>query len=700
MIVNPFVVFGAGGLLTMLMGGLVLRSLWKRRFLQNHVSLMEEMVNASDQGFLFFDSEGFFQIANKNARKFLPFLNDFEREDEVLTLEDVLIYLHDHAVECDQSLRNTIGRSAQSSGFEGFREVIRWKADRICLVEGRKVQSGGTVFFLSDVSTEKKREDRFIRLYQTNYELLHAVEAATSGIIITNPNIEGHTVVFVNGAFCDIADIQKTEIIGETITALYKRLGKTEYIETIEQAFKENRFEDIEIKFDNAQKGAGKNRWFDLVISPVRNPGDQLDLFIWIFTETTALKLREAEFLKAQKLEALGQISAGVAHDFNNILSIIGGYAQLTRQHLDTPETVEAYLEKILTASNRGAALTRKMLTFGRHKIIESTVIDLVETLRQQEALLRPLLDASIDFEILAKDSDVFIEGTEDYISQILMNLCLNARDAMKGGGAIVVEIQKCRTDSLPESLPPEAGDAKFARISVSDTGMGMDKVTREKIFDPFFTTKEQGKGTGLGMSVVYGLVQQMKGTIDVVSSAAKGTKISIDLPLSPKEPDKKVSGSLDDMKTLSLKGYTALIAEDEPDLLLLVASLLENLGMNVIRAKDGHQALVEQEDYTGDIDVLLTDVVMPGLNGVRLAELLQSLRPETKVIFMSGYPASGDMARVELPAQACFIAKPVKCETLVQIIYSSLTGQKDHSQMVSSGVGVPRWQTGEVLAK
>jgi CheY-like chemotaxis protein len=201
-----------------------------------------------------------------------------------------------------------------------------------------------------------------------------------------------------------------------------------------------------------------------------------------------------------------------------------------------------------------------------------------------------------------------------------------------------------------------------------------MEKEVVERIFDPFFTTKEQGKGTGLGLSMVYGLVKQAGGVIDVESVLGEGTSITVYLPLTDKPP-KRLSGSAETPDSIRFDGYTALVAEDEPDLLLLVSSALEELGMEVLSACDGREALVLQDEYEGVIDLLLTDVVMPELNGVDLAEFVQEFRPETHVIFMSGYPDKGQVARVSIPENAVFAAKPIRHDDLAGLVYSKLKG-------------------------
>ncbi|MCB1840173.1 MAG: response regulator, partial [Alphaproteobacteria bacterium] len=251
------------------------------------------------------------------------------------------------------------------------------------------------------------------------------------------------------------------------------------------------------------------------------------------------------------------------------------------------------------------------------------------------------------------------------------------ARDAMPNGGTLSVGLQSSGRSELPEKLRDRLPDKRFACLSVSDTGLGMDQKTIEKIFDPFFTTKPQGKGTGLGLSIVYGLVQEMGGGVHVDSCRGDGTTFRVYLPLSEAPVSKALSRHDGDPSSIKLKGYTILVAEDEPDLLQIVCEMLEQMEATVIPASNGNDALVRQDEYEGDIDILLTDVVMPELNGVKLASLLTSLRPSTKVVFMSGYPGRGDMAPIEVPENVIFIPKPIDYAVLASTLHDLLQGEK-----------------------
>ncbi|HEU4839232.1 MAG TPA: ATP-binding protein [Micavibrio sp.] len=401
---------------------------------------------------------------------------------------------------------------------------------------------------------------------------------------------------------------------------------------------------------DHEAKRDGRVTWYRLHFIPYSR---RRNYCLIVIEDTTEHKIREGQCFQAQRLEALGQLAGGVAHDFNNILSIIDGYARMGKKAAAGGNSPFDHFERIMQSVQRGSALTNRLLTFGRHIAVKDKVIDLGQLIRDQESLLRPLIDASITLSVTV-EPDVFVTAPPDNICQILLNLCINARDAMPEGGRLSVECGKTRNAR--------------AFLRIADTGEGIPQEIRARIFDPFFTTKMQGKGTGLGLSVVYGLVKDMQGEIDVASKSREGASFTITLPLSEKGPPvQKITE--DENGNVHLEGFTALIAEDEPALLDLVSGMVEDMGARVLRASNGNEALMIQDEYHGDIDFLLTDVVMPELNGVKLAELFESVRPESRVMFMSGYPESGQMARVSLPESAFFMSKPVDFYKLAQTL-------------------------------
>ncbi len=400
---------------------------------------------------------------------------------------------------------------------------------------------------------------------------------------------------------------------------------------------------------DFENKKGDSPRWYRMTFIPC---GGDRPFCILMIEDRTEQTIMEGQFFQAQRLESLGQLAGGVAHDFNNILSIIDGYARMASKMVHGNTQALDYIDKIKNAVQRGSSLTEKLLTFGRHRYLKDCVIDLGVLVKEQEPLLSSLLDASIALTMHCEE-ETYVKISPDNISQILLNLCINARDAMPDGGRL--DICVCKTDN------------KKASLLVCDTGTGMPPDICAKIFDPFFTTKEPGKGTGLGLSMVYGLVQDMKGEISVDSKCGSGTGFSITLPLCDGRatiPDDDYG--VDDFK---LDGLTALIAEDEKDLLDLVSGIMEEMGATVLKACNGLEALKLEKEYDGNIDFLITDVVMPELNGVKLAEQFQQDRPDCKIMFMSGYPAKGQLARVTLPHNIPFLPKPVDCQKIARII-------------------------------
>lgn len=501
------------------------------------------------------------------------------------------------------------------------------------------------------------------------------------GIMVCAPVDNGYRIIHANQAASSLLSCAPGELEGQMFEAcLADHVEDTQLRQSILRAVRTRKNQTIQL--ENHDDGIVS--WLSLSLIPLEN------FFLCRIDNICNQKINEMRMAEAHKLEALGQLAGGVAHDFNNILSIIDGYARIAAKETGMPPPVTDYLDKIRQSVRRGASLTKQLLAFGRKNTAPESNVDLGALVSDHEGLLGPLLDASIRLHINA-DEGVNIGAAPDLIGQILMNLILNSRDAMPGGGDIYVDVVALR------QIQPKNAQTKgdYACLRVRDTGTGMDKVTQRRIFDPFFTTKEQGKGTGLGLSMVYGLVQQMKGVIDIESAPGKGTTMSLFFPLdiaNTSAPPPEIDFPDEDEEPLRLDGYTALVAEDEPDLLRLVASMLSDMGMTVLTAANGNEALARQEGYEGHIDFLVTDVVMPEMSGVRLSELFTSLRPDSKTVYISGYPAAGNMARIELPQGALLLPKPVAYERLAQILGRMTQGSMQTGLSRMAG----EWHPGE----
>lgn len=350
--------------------------------------------------------------------------------------------------------------------------------------------------------------------------------------------------------------------------------------------------------------------------------------------------------LQAQKLEALGQFAGGIAHDFNNILSIIEGYAGIAEKDLAAGRLSSDLLKKIMAAAQRGAGLTRQLLAFSRQKVGVDERLDLVRELREMQVMLKPLLGAAVMLNMSLHDAPVWIWACRDHLTQIVLNLALNARDAMPQGGVLSI------------ACAPH-------RLTVADNGAGIADDILPRIFDPFFSTKALGRGTGLGLSVVHGIAEQMGARIAVATMRGQGTRFDIDF--SPADSIDIPVAVQQRAGLPSLKDRTILLAEDEPELRDVLGIIFAGMEMKVLEASNANQALDLQRRHAGGIDFLLTDIVMPGMDGVALAQQFRAERSETNIIYMSGYPA------VAVPPGADFIQKPLSADMVRAVLQRAL---------------------------
>lgn len=375
--------------------------------------------------------------------------------------------------------------------------------------------------------------------------------------------------------------------------------------------------------------------------------------------------------LQSQKLEALGLFAGGIAHDFNNILSIIEGYTHIAIKQLKEGTLTPDQLKKIILSTQRGAGLTRQLLAFGRQKIDLEERVNIVEILRQQHILMKPLLGGAISVYMMLPEEAVWVKASTDQMSQVIMNIAINARDAMPDGGELAIICGPCIRNLVPKELQRNNPNVNFVKVSLIDSGGGIDPSTMPRIFDPFFTTKSVSRGTGLGLSVVHGIIKQIGGDIVVQSKPEEGTCFDLYIPMTA-PPERSVQ--VPELKTHdALSGKTILVAEDEPELRDVLVTMLDGMEMKVLSASNGNQALLVQEEYDGEIDFLLTDVVMPEMNGVRLGELFQALRPQSDIVYMSGYPFVDINGKTSIPDGAAFIDKPLQEERIRKVLERAL---------------------------
>ncbi len=415
--------------------------------------------------------------------------------------------------------------------------------------------------------------------------------------------------------------------------------------------------------FDERQRPNGD--WVQVRHFPMPGGG-----YVGLFTDVTEQKRLEMQLLQSQKMDALGQLAGGIAHEFNNILSVIGGYASMAQGMVDPDGPVPGYLSKISAGVQRAAALTRELLTFSRRKPVQARTVDLAAVVRGQEFLLNPLLGETIELLFMLPEEPVWVSIDPDMAAQVLVNLAINARDAMPRGGPLAVMLQTSGGAGRP---PPELPGGRYCVLTVADRGTGMPDEVKSRIFEPFFTTKPPGQGTGLGLAMVYGVVKQAGGTITVDSRPGSGTTMRIWLPEAEAPAEPIAAAPVQAAKAPTDRPATILVVEDEPDLLELVRDTLLGAGYTVRTAADGVEALERFEE--GGIDLLLTDLVMPELGGARLAQLVTELDPAVRVLFMTGYPSRGQYASSDLPRDAVVLAKPIDLATLRTAVAQALAG-------------------------
>jgi PAS domain S-box-containing protein len=402
------------------------------------------------------------------------------------------------------------------------------------------------------------------------------------------------------------------------------------------------------------------------------------DLDFIVLTDITQRKQAEAEWKKlqdqltqARKMESVGRLAGGVAHDYNNMLSVITGYAELALDKVNPGEPLHEDLTEILTAARRSADITRQLLAFARQQTIAPKIIDLNQTIQYMLNMLKRLMGEDIKLTWLPGPGLGKIKIDPSQIDQILVNLCVNARDAVTGVGRITIETRPVRFDNAYCDSHAGFIPGEFIMLAVSDDGSGMDKETQDRIFEPFFTTKKIGEGTGLGLSTVYGIVKQNNGFINVYSEPGKGTTFRIYLA---RHSSPAVESRREEIREIPLsRGETILLVEDEVAILKMTEKILKDLGYTVLSAASPLKALGLAKDYRETINLLVTDMVLPEMNGKDLVHHIQSIYPEIRILFMSGYTANVIAHHNILEPGLCFLQKPFSVKDMAVKVREAL---------------------------
>jgi len=512
-------------------------------------------------------------------------------------------------------------------------------------------------------ATERKRVEEALRESEERYRnILDTIEDGYFEV-----NIAGN-FTFFNNSLQKMLGYSKEEMMGmNNREYMDKEMAKKVYrgfnqIYTTGEPLKTFDYEII--------RKDGIKRIIEGSISLIRNGKGEPIGFRGITRDITERKQAEQEkaaleeqFRQSQKMEAIGSLAGGVAHDFNNLLTIIKGNSQLSLTEMKADDPLRENIEEIDKASDRAATLTRQLLAFGRRQILEMRVLDLNTTLRDLEKMLRRIIGEDVELVTFMAEDLGNIKVDPGQMEQVIMNLAVNARDAMPKGGKLTIETTNVELDEEYARKYISVKPGSYVMLSISDTGMGMAPEVKGRIFEPFFTTKEKGKGTGLGLSTVYGIIKQSGGNIWVYSEPSQGTTFKIYFPRVD-EPLNEV-GKKGVEEELPRGNETILLVEDEEEVRKLAAQVLMKQGYKVLEAPHGNDALLVCKQHEGPIQLVVTDVVMPGMNGCELAENLLSLYPEMKALYMSGYTDNTIAHHGILEPGLHYIQKPFSVEGL-----------------------------------
>jgi len=405
----------------------------------------------------------------------------------------------------------------------------------------------------------------------------------------------------------------------------------------------------------NTDARTGRPRWFQVIKVPLRSADGALHV-LGVATEITQRKELENQLRQSQKMEAVGQLAGGIAHDFNNVLTAILGYTRLLLKESALGAQQRDDIREIEEAAERAASLTRQLLAFSRKQVMQPTVLNVNEVVQGMRSLLRRLIGEHIALVAALDPEPVFVRADQGQLQQVIVNLSVNARDAMPQGGTLMLATARVDIDETFTAAHPGSSAGPHVRLLVSDSGTGMDAEVRRRVFEPFFTTKPVGKGSGLGLATVYGIVKQSGGYIDVESQPGHGSTFTLYLPRVPAP----TAASPEPAPPPPRPGReTVLLVEDEPGVRALARRALTGFGYRVLEATNGVEALTVARQTSEPIDLLLTDVVMPEMGGRELAQVLKQERPDTRVLFTSGYPDSGGMALDVAESGVPYLPKP-----------------------------------------
>ncbi|HVH97246.1 MAG TPA: PAS domain S-box protein [Enhygromyxa sp.] len=629
------------------------------------MSLYRELFDATSDGLFVLEADG--RIVLVNARACTMF--GFTREQALsLAIGQLSVdeppYTQAHAM---QHIARALAEGKHSVEWLG-----RHLDGRLFWVEValRPFELDGRPHVMASVRDidPRKRMEQALRESERRFETIFN---ATSTMLAFTERAQGK-IIDVNEAWLRKTGLSREQAIGKNGAELGLWANMDDRARVLAQLDAHGRVPEIEVELVMG----GRQFPAQLSVQHVQRDGERY--ILWEVADLTERKRSEAEqeqlrsqLLHAQKLESIGRLAGGVAHDFNNMLSAILGFGDLALMMLPNHSMARDYVAEMVRAGERASELTKQLLAFSRKQVLQPRIVDPVLVVHRLEPLLRRLSGEAVDLQ-LALATTAAIRADASQLEQAIVNLVVNARDAMPDGGVLTLETANVDFDSAYVASHADANIGPHVMIAVSDTGVGMDAVTRARAFEPFFTTKGPGEGTGLGLASVYGIVKQSGGWVWLYSEPGRGTTFKLYFPAASESPIAELA-SAPSIATAPRDHTVVLLVEDDSQVRPLIATILSAAGYIVLIAESPREAIELAEQHDGEIHVLLTDVVMPSMNGRQLAERITAQRPSVRVLFISGYTENTVVHRGEVDEGVHFLSKPITATRLLAMLARAL---------------------------